>query len=327
MPGGFDSYLFRHVLAHQHPLTPDRQRTMLNFFLYLLLLIVLLPMSLMFWQQVRYRRIRRRSAQDRQDPLHSQNAFHLCIHFEVNNGRKVLDSAREFCHHMLNGGDATLIYAGQVVFTQQSEQLLTRDWDGILVFEFPSRERFNAAYTHRLRRARRVFRDSYVYGFGRHRRISASFPQYLLRLAARSFWRGEWRLQALRKPDALAALPQYDELRQQIQRLEAAQAINPKGLVVYSLLSRQRALQPMRDTASNTDLFTRMGRLGHGPIHLGSFLRLEHNAVFDSVFVVQYPSPNYFAELISSQFHHTITHGSGVGDALLLATVPITDRL
>lgn len=285
------------------------------------LLLVLLA------QHLRYFRNRRVLAQDQQHIFHATEVFHVGIFFKVRNGQKVIDTTRNFSHQILSGGDAQLVYAGQASFSLHSEQFGEHEWDGVMLFELPSRERFNNAYKERFRRARELFADSYMHGMYRDARQSGLTPFKQLKLRLLDLIRGKWRAEPLVDLPELKALPKYDDIRGQLSRLHALNAVNAQALVVFNVVTHKRP-EPSAPTPDyNNQLHARLAALGLGPLHIGRFKRLEHNSRFDFVFVMHYPSARYFAQLLSSQFYDTLVNNYRVVDAMIVPTVPITDRL
>lgn len=286
-----------------------------------LLLFVLLATHLS------YLRKRTLFAQDRQQALRIGSSFHVCVFFSVRSGQKTIDSARNFTHQILSGGDARLIYAGQVAFSIDSDQLGPARWDGVLLFELASRDRFNAAYSERFRRGRTLFESSYLTGMQRGRLVSFLVPYSQLKLRLQQLVRGKFRAEPLHQLPELQALPRYDAVRGYVRRLSAVQAINGQSLVVYNLAKRRRDPVHSDGVTDTQGLMALLARDSLGPLHLGRFARIEHNAVFDNLYVVQYPSAQYFAQLLQSQFYPTIAENAELADALIVATVPITNRL
>ncbi len=74
-------------------------------------------------------------------------------------------------------------------------------------------------------------------------------------------------------------------------------------------------------------MLTRMGRTVNGPMHIGSAVTIEGEAVFDSVAIVYYPGVSYFAELLASRFFQGIIGDKQLGDTQAVATVPILSLL
>lgn len=278
-------------------------------------------------QQLRYLRIRRASAEDRQRMIYPAEAFHVIVFFKVFSGQKVVESVRKFTHQVLDGRPGRLIYAGEAGFTLQSAQLGVQSWDGLVMFEFPTRQIYTEGYTERYATARTVFADSYFHGLRRNRAASAFIPVYLLRLRVLDLLKGKWRADPLVSPPELASLPEYDDIRTRVSQLHALHEKNRRGLVVYSLVKRARPAPP--STANNLDirLRARMAAHSHGPLHMGRAVSMEYNAGFDSIYAVHYPSARYYAQLLTSQYYHTLLNNYRLSDTMIVPTVPITDRL
>lgn len=292
------------------------------------ILVVFLVLAAMAWQHLRYLRIRRDSAQDRQGLWHSNQAFHVIVFFKLGSGDKVVDTVRRFVQHILANSKARLIYAGEAAFTISSNQLGNCDWDGVLMFEYPSRtEYLESIADNRFGEARQYLSDSYVHGMRRDRQRNLAVPQFLLRLRLKDILCGNWRIEPLRLSPVFATFPEYAPWRAREARLRAVNAINRQGLVVYSLVKRGKPGQRIGITVFARKMASRMAALGHGPVHIGRPVRLENLARFDQVFATHYPSADYLADLLSSQFFNSFTGREQLGDYLSVFTIPITDRL
>lgn len=280
------------------------------------------------WQQYRFQRIRRELAQDTQQLLHAGDVFHVIVFFKLRSGDKVVDTARRFTEHLQACGSARLIYAGQAAFTVHSQQLGQRDWDGVLLIEYPSRPAFEESrrapgYSE----ARQLFSDSYIHGMRRNRRMSSSFPMLLLRRRVMDLLLGRWRPEPLQTSQEFATSAEYDIWRSRVSRLQALNEINRHGLVVYNLIKfSTKGYDDVLDTYGS-ELLSRMAALDHGPLHVGRSVALEEFARFDRVYIVYYPSARYLADLLTSQYFQSITGINTLGDMIRLPTVPITDRL
>jgi hypothetical protein len=291
-------------------------------------LVVFLVVAVMAWQHLRYLRIRRDSAQDRQHVFHSSYAFHVIVFFKLGNADKVVDTARLFAAHILCTSKARLIYAGQTACTVYAKQLGNSDWDGVLMFEYPSRTDYQETIADgHFPEARHYFVDSYVHGMRRNRQTNVGVPQFLLRLRIRDFLSGRWHVEPLQKSPIFATFPEYATWRTREARLRAVNAINRQGLVVYSLVKRGKPEQQANHALFSRQMASRMAALGHGPLHMGRAVALEDIARFDQVLVIQYPSANYFAELLTSQYFAGVIGENLLGDSLSVFTIPITDRL
>ncbi len=293
----------------------------------LLAVVTTVILAAMLIQHLRYLRIRRRFAEDSQRILHPAEAFHVIVFFKVRSGQKVVESARNFTHQVLDGGPARLIYAGEAGFTLHSAQLGVHSWDGVVMFEFPTRLDYAEGYTARYAAARDVFADSYFHGLRRDRTVNAFIPQYFLRLRFYDILRGKWRVDPLVKAPELVSMPEFDDIRSKVSRLHALHEINRQGLVVYSLVKRNRSAAPAVAGDPDARLRARMAAHSHGPLHIGRAVSMEFNAGFDSIYIVHYPSARYYGDLLSSQFYHTLVDNHRLSDAMIVPTVPITYRL
>jgi hypothetical protein len=290
-----------------------------------LLLAVLLAMA---WQHLRYLRIRRDSAQDRQHLWHPADTFHVILYFRLKSGDKVVESVRRFQQDILSTTGSRLVYAGQAGFTVHSHQMASRDWDGLLMLEYPSRADFQEQIaTGQFQGARQYFADTYVHAMRRNRQRNLAMPQLLLRLRVREILAGRWRTEPLQAAPMFATFPEYEVWRTRAARLRSLHAINNHGLVVYSLVKRGNRAQQAEFADFARTMASRMAALGHGPLHMGRPIALEDIARFDQVFVMQYPSAGYYADLLASQFFLRITGEKLLADTLAVYTVPITDRL
>jgi len=291
-------------------------------------LVVFLVVAAMAWQHQRYLRIRRDSAQDRQQVFHSTDAFHVIVFFKLGNADKVIDTVRRFAEQILANSKARLIYAGEAAFTVGSKQLGNSDWDGLLLFEYPSRTDYQESIADgHFHEARQYFADSYVHGMRRNRQKNLGVPQFLLRLRIRDLVSGRSRVEPLQVSPVFATFPEYATWRTREARLRAVNAINRQGLVVYSLVKRGNPEQQVNHALFGRQMASRMAVLGHGPLHMGRAVALEDFARFDQVLVIHYPSANYFAELLSSQFFAGVIGQNLLGDSMTVFTIPITDRL
>jgi len=293
-----------------------------------ILLVVILMVTAMTWQHLRYLRIRRHSAQDRQQVFHSADVFHVIVFFKLGNADRVIDTSKRFAKQILANSKARLIYAGQAAFTVSVKQLRNSDWDGLLMFEYPSRMDYQESITNgHFHEARQYFADSYVHSMRRNRQKNLGVPQFLLRLRIRDIVSGKWRVEPLQISPVFTTFPEYATWRTREARLRAVNAINSQGLVVYSLVKRGNPEQQANHALFGRQMASRMAALGRGPLHMGRAVALEDFARFDQVLVIHYPSANYFAELLSSQFFAGASGKNLLGDSMTVFTVPITDRL
>jgi hypothetical protein len=294
----------------------------------ILLVILTLIGIVMIWQHRRYQHIRYDLAQDLQRPLHSGEAFHVMVFFKLKPGDKVVETTRHFKQQILSCSCARLIYAGQAAFTVNALHLDNREWDGVLLFEFPSRADYEQSRIDpRTILARRVFAHSYLHGMRRNRRDSLLMPQWLLRRRMQDLLTGRWRIEPLQSSLAFETAPEFQLWRNRVSRLSALHEINRDGCVIFNLVKYGTAGHQDLAEIYGGKLLSRMAALHHGPLHMGRSVALEEFARFDRVYIAYYPSARYFADLIASQYFHNIAGSKLMGDSFRVATAPITARL
>ena len=294
----------------------------------ILLALVLIVVTALAWQQRRYLRIRRYSAQDRQRFWHASDTFHVMVFFKIHSGDKVVDIIRYFLELLQANSVARLIYAGQAACTVHSKQLGNCDWDGVVLLEYPSRTHYQDSFAAgHIALARQCFADSYLHGMRRNRRRNLTIPWFLLRRRCKDILLGKWRVERLEPSPVYATFPEYQIWRTREARLRAFGAINREGLVVYSLVKRGDPEQEANDALFDQQMASRMAALRHGPLHMGRPVALENLARFDQALAIHYPSADYFADLLGSQFFRDIAASRQSGDYLAVFTIPITDRL
>ena len=294
----------------------------------IMLLILTLVAIAMFWQHRRYHYIRHDLAQDMQRPLHSTDAFHVMVFFKLKPGDRVVETARRFALQLQSFSQARLIYAGQAAFTVNALHLDNREWDGVLLFEFPSRDDYEQSRVDaRAVLARRLFADSYLHGMRRNRSASLFVPQWLLRRRMKDLLLGRWRIEPLQNSLAFETAPEFQPWRNRVSRLRALHEVNRDGLVMFNLIKYGAAGHQDFAEIYGDKLLSRMAVFRHGPLHMGRSVALEEFARFDRVYIAYYPSARYFADLIASQYFHHIAGSKLMGDSFRVATAPITARL
>ncbi len=290
--------------------------------------VLVVIVTVVIWQEVRYRRVRRTRAQDYQRTLHPGNAFHVLVFFKLGSGDKLVPTARRYLELVTEASKAKLVYAGQAAFTVQSEQMEGQDWDGVLLLEYPSREDYQLSCDdYRTGAARGLFADSYYHAMRRNRKVSAAMPRYLLALRLRDILRGRWRMEPFRPSTEFETFPELQVWRDRVGRLRALHEVNRTGLVVFNLLKFPSPGGQAAVEDAGAGLLSRMAALGHGPLHVGRAVVLEKLARFDRVFVIYYPSARYFADMLSSQYYASMTGYRQPGDAIRVPTVPVTAQI
>ncbi|NQX90275.1 MAG: hypothetical protein HRT77_16620 [Halioglobus sp.] len=291
-------------------------------------LALLTLLGILAWQEVRYRRTRRIHAQDLQQTFHPRDAFHVIVFFKLAKGEKLLPTVRRFVDLARAGSEARLIYAGQAAFTINSNQMEPRDWDGVLLLQYPSRESYqHSCEDYRASAARGLFADSYYHAMRRNRRFGARVPRYMLTLRLRDILKGNWRVAPFRSSTEFQTFPELQAWRDRVSRLTALHEVNRSGLVVINLLKLPSPGGQEAIEAAGHGLLSRIAALGHGPLHVGRAVAIEKLARFDRVFIVSYPSARYYAAMLSSQFYASVTGFRHPGDAIRVATVPVTAQI
>lgn len=296
--------------------------------LQLVALILAGALCAIVWQDLRYRRIRRQRAQDFQRRFHPGSAFHVIVFFKLGRGDRLVPTVRRFVELVTAASNARLIYAGQAAFTVNSEQMEVQDWDGVLLLEYPNREDYQLSCDdYRTAAARGLFADSYYHAMRRHRKLSAAIPRFLLALRLKDILKGKWRVEPFRPSPEFETFPEFQVWRNRVGRLMALHEVNRTGLVVFNLLKLPSPGGQDAVESVGAGLLSRMAALGYGPLHFGRPVVLENLARFDRVFVVYYPSARYFAQMLSSQYHASMTGMRLQSDTLSVPTVPVTAQI
>lgn len=291
-------------------------------------IVILGLLTALLYQYVRFQHVRRASAQDRQTLFQSAKSFHVVTFFRLRSGQRISDSARVFFQKATDKTGAKLVYAGEAGFTVDSRQLGERNWDGVLLIQFPSRIEFILSCHEQLTdAARETFQDSYTHGFQRNRVQGLLIPVLLFKRRLQNFLSGKWRINPLLSQPGFGSMPQYDKWRHRVNRLKALQKVNNQALVVFNLVTSGTPAQQAAEEAYNTEMHSRMAAHGYGPLHSGRAIAVGGNSRFDSVYVFHFPSPAYFSDLLSSQFFQGIVTNKPLGDTMSVPTVPITDQI
>jgi hypothetical protein len=278
-------------------------------------------------QHFRYLGIRRNSAQDRQSPFHSRNTFHVITFFDIRDGGKILPSTQAYLSAIGGLGNSRLIYAGHAAFVQDSQQLGEHQWDGVLLHEYACRSDFERVASRLEALAGQNFNDHHFHGMKRNRWFSLFIPILLLRLRVASLIKGRWRAPPLEHLPAFKQSNDFSVWNRRIARLRAMNKIDPHGLVVFSLIKRGNEKQRNVEASYTREMASRMAALDHGPIHVGRAVGVQGNARFDDAYVVHFPSAEYFADLLSSEFFQAIAGNRQLGDTTMVPTIPLTEQL
>ena len=282
----------------------------------------------MLWQHMRYLRSRRIAVQDRQPMLYSTDSFHVMTFLEVAEGQDVIEAVRKLRQQLEASGFAHMIYAGQAAFTLTSAQLGPRSWDAVVLVQYASRERYDEAASSALYRdGLAAFAQTYSHGMQRPWLMNLLMHQMLLGVSIVDMVTGNFKLSPLVAMSRFDMSSEQAEIYDRIDDLLKLRSLNDEALVVFNLLKPGTAEQQAANAAYGRKMMTRMARLGHGPMHVGSAVTIEGDASFDQAIVVYYPGASYFAELLSSEFFLEIIGDKQLGDTQAVPTVPILSRL
>ncbi|MDX1735463.1 MAG: hypothetical protein R3228_13905, partial [Halioglobus sp.] len=279
------------------------------------------------WRYQRFQRMRRDRAEDRQAMLHSPRRFHVLLLFRLHVGDKLLPTAADFMQAVRGSSSAGLVYAGHAGFALDSAQLGERRWNGVLLLEFPGRDEVRR-FTGALRQlAGNSFAEFHLHGMVRDRRTGLLIPLLLLGRRLLDSLRGEWRVPQLTPSAALTQSGRSHVWRNRVERLRALHKINPRALVMFSLVRHDGRVVRRSEREYSRRMLSRMAALGHGPLHSGRAVCLGGGARFDDIHVVHYPSAGYVADLVSSGYYQRIVADTSFEDATAIATVPVTVQL
>jgi hypothetical protein len=284
---------------------------------------------LLAWQHLRYLDARRGAAQDRQSVLHSTSSLHVITFLEAEKGRELIPDISRLTQAIKNDGKGKLIYAGQAGFTVASSRLEPAQWNAVILTEYPSRDAYeSASQGSDYRDALSVFSQSYSHGMQRNPLLNLALPQALLALRLADIAKGNLGaapLEALPKPAEPSA--EYAMLSERSAALRSLAAVNSEAVVIFNLSQPGNSAQQAANAGYGIQMLTRMAALAHGPIHIGSAVRLEGDVDFEQVAIVYYPGADYFADLMGSRFFQGIIGDKQLGDTLAVPTVPILSQL
>ncbi len=279
----------------------------------------------MVWQQMRYLSARRNRVQDRQPMLYPAERFHVITFLDTTEGQDVIDSVRAL-KQQIDVGPGTLIYAGQAAFTMPSTQLGPRNWDAVVLVQYPSLASYNeTAASDGYKDALAAFDEAYSHGMVRNPVLNLAIHQALLVLAMIDIVTGNREVPPLVPSSETSGAP--PQLNERVADLQRMSAVNDHALFVFNLSKPGTPEQQAADASYGRNMMTRMARLGHGPMHIGRAVTVEGDAEFENAIVVYYPGASYFAQLVGSTFFGGIIGDKQLGDTQVVPTVPITDRL
>jgi hypothetical protein len=282
----------------------------------------------MAWQHRRYLGARRDIVQDRQSLRYASGHFHVVTFLELATGQNVVEGVRALRSQLQASGVAKVIYAGQAAFTMESRQLGPRSWDAVILVEYDSRQAYD---TERVsvpyRDALAAFARTYSHGMRRSWLLNFMFPQVLLGLRALDVLQGKGNVGEFERAGPLERSERLAGAADRVESLRSLSAVNDEAMVVVNLIRNGDSAQRKADRAYGRRMLTRFAALAHGPMHIGSAVRLEEEAEFDQVVIVYYPGPNYFADMLESRFFNAIIDDKQLADTQAVPTVPIMSLL
>ncbi len=288
------------------------------------LLIVVL--TAMVWQHLRYVNKRRAVLQDHQPLLYPAETFHAVTFLEIEPSQDVLTAVRTFRDKTESLGEGLWIYAGKnVVQGNESTQIGPSEWSAVVLAQYPSRKAYDeAAASEGYRGALSAFSRTYTQGFKRPAALNLFIHQIFLAKRVRQLITFAPALFPLQRDKALAATP---GVGQGVQRLLGEKELGAEGIVIVNLQKHGTAEQRASDSAYGERMMAGMAEGGYGIMHMGRAVRVEADHDFDTVILVYYPGVEFFADLLRSTFFQGIIGGKSLGDTQTNITVPILDHL
>ncbi len=288
--------------------------------------VLLVVISAMTWQHLRYLNKRRAVVQDHQPLFYPEEAFHALTFLRTQPSEDLLTAVRAFRDETQSLGGAKWVYAGKSIVTANpSSQIGPVDWNAVILAQYPSREANDeAAATERYRGAHAAFAQTYTQGFKRPAALNLLIHQFLLAKRARQLITFAPPLFPLKQDASVGATPEAEE---GVRRLLAEKEFGAEGMVIVNLQKHGNAEQRASDGAYGNRMMDGMAEGGYGPMHLGPAVRVEADHDFDQVVLVYYPGVEFFADLARSTFFQGIIGGKSLGDTQTNLTVPILERL
>jgi hypothetical protein len=287
------------------------------------------------WQHLRYLRVRRERAEDRQPLFYPGSTFHTVtlLKVEAALGREgELAALRALRCAIEAPGGGHVVYAGLVGVTMAESTQLANDWSAVVLAQYPSREAFDR--WHESADVGQVLggcERSYVHGFQRSALLNLMLPIML----------GAVRLRDIvlrRKPilpfEPLAdedALPPIQMKRKEILKLDDYRDIRDDAIVIVNLIQPGTAQQRAADGAYTQEMIRGMAEGGYGPMHMGRAVGVESRGEgehrFKQFAAVYYPGIDHMHAMIGSAFINRIGPGKQLGDTLAVATIPVLSKL
>jgi len=296
----------------------------------LVVVLVAIVLVAIVVQELRYLRIRRNRAMDRQALFHAGSVFHVASLLKLGSNQELLDGVRDFVE-TVERDEAEVVYAGKAVLNgRTSSQLPSDDWDAILLTQYPSRAAWDAASAgseHQDLKAR--FENIYSLGMKRNAVVNLAIPLALLRERFLQLVRRERPLYPFRpapRPEEL--VPEARERVEAFRKvIQANLAYSRDAMVIVNFAKHGTREQRKANAGYGGKMFGLFAETGAGPMHLGKAITVEGDADFDQVIIVFYPGLEFFVEMAQSDFYQGIFPGKQLGDDLSSLTVPLLSHL
>ena len=297
----------------------------------LVVVLVAIVLGAIVVQELRYLRIRRNLAMDRQALFHSGSVFHVASLLKLGSNQKLLDGVRDFVGTVERDG-AEVVYAGKVVLNgRTSSQLPSDDWEAIVLTQYPSRAAWEAAsVSSECRELESRFKNIYSLGMKRSAGVNLAIPVALLRERVLQLVRRE----PPRYPFQPAPRPpeENSDTRQRIgdafrALIQANLEYSRDAMVIVNFAKHGTREQRKANAGYGGKMFGLFAETGAGPTHMGKAVTVEGNADFDQVIIVFYPGLEFFVEMAGSNFYQGIFSGKQLGDDLSTLTVPLLSHL
>ena len=294
-----------------------------------------------FVQHLHYQSIRQGAVQDRQPILYDGESFHVLTFVRLEDGDDLITHLRNLKSSTKQG---TWIYAGKVLTNRHSDQIGLKEWSGVVLVQYPSRnvyeeDRGAQAY----REALGSFTEHYEMGMRRPALQNLLLPQVLLAnkvLQRVTFKESPYPFTPMNdyvqditannvESLSLEGLPENTRNGiEMIARLRAeSDHLGRDAAVIVNINKHGTVEQKLQDALYTKEMIRLMAELGYGPIHFGNAEPLSKDHNFDDVVLVYYPGTEYFANLITSTFFHSIIGDKQLGDTQSTLTVPITELI
>ena len=112
-----------------------------------------------------------------------------------------------------------------------------------------------------------------------------------------------------------------------VDRLLSDPTISQQAAIVVNLIQHGSSTQRRANERYGAQMLAMMAEADCGPIHLGPAAAGTKGHDFDQVAIVQYPSIEFFADMLRSRFFQAIVADKQLGDTQAVVTVPVLDRL